>query len=59
MALQDIKARIAAEQQAATEAAAKANAEAARIKAAEDRKIAELKAEEKNQERCCSSRKRA
>lgn len=47
MALQDIKARIAAEQQAATEAAAKANAEAARIKAAEDRKIAELKAEEK------------
>lgn len=47
MALEDVKARIAAEQKAQTEAEAKAKADAARIKAAEDKKIAELKAEEK------------
>jgi len=47
VALEDVKARIAAEQQARTEAEATAKAEAARLKAAEDKKIAELKAQEK------------
>lgn len=47
MALDDVKARIAAEQQAATAAAAEAKAAAEKDKAAQDKKIAELKASEK------------
>ncbi len=47
MALEDVKARIAAEQQAQTAAAAQAKAAADAAKAAQDKKIAELKAAEK------------
>jgi hypothetical protein len=47
VALEDVKARIAAEQKAQTEAEEKSKAEAARIKAAQDKRISELKAEEK------------